>query len=75
MFYLDLFRCLHKHRVRYLLVLDAAFANAVIRDVGGVPVPLCGVNDMIALKQGTGRRQDADDIAHLQRLPGVNRNE
>jgi hypothetical protein len=61
--------------IHHPLDLDAAFANTMIREVSGVPVPLCGVNDMIALKQGTGRQQDAADVEHLQRILRIDRDE
>lgn len=54
--------------IKHPLDIDAAFASAVTRDVGGVPVPLCAIKDMIALKQNTGRRQDESDIEHLRRI-------
>jgi hypothetical protein len=37
-------------------------------------VRLCAVGDMITLKQGTGRRQDAADIEHLRRIQGIEGN-
>jgi hypothetical protein len=55
------------------LDFDAASARAAVRDAGGVPVRLASVEDMIALKANTGRRQDADDVAHLRRLRDVDR--
>ena len=72
MFYLDLFRCLHERGVRYLLAVDlnAAFGRAVIQMVDDAPVRIASIDDMIALKQDTGRRQDADDVEHLLRLKG-----
>ncbi len=54
--------------IRHSLNMDAAFAAAVQRDVGGVPVLLCAVKDMITLKQGTGRKQDQADVEHLRRI-------
>jgi hypothetical protein len=50
------------------LDFDAAHARGIDRDAGGVTVHLASVDDLIALKSGTGRRQDADDVAHLRRL-------
>lgn len=61
--------------IHHPLDIDAAFAAAVTRDVGGVPVPLCAVKDMIMLKQGTGRRQDVADVEHLRRIQGINGDE
>ncbi|MBI2312870.1 MAG: hypothetical protein HYU77_10250 [Betaproteobacteria bacterium] len=58
MFYLDLFRALERHRVRYLLV-------------GGLAMNLHGVaavEDLVKLKQDTGRSQDQDDVDLLKRI-------
>jgi hypothetical protein len=57
--------------IHHPLDLDAAFGRAVVRDIDGVPVPLCAVKDMITLKQGTGRRQDAADVEHLRRIQEI----
>lgn len=47
---------------------EAAFARAVIRDLNGLPLSLASIDDMIALKKGTGRAQDESDIEHLERI-------
>ena len=60
--------------VRHALDIEMAMAAASTRDVGGVPVRLCAIEDMIKLKEGTGRRQDAADIEHLRRIRGVSGN-
>jgi len=60
--------------IHHALDIDAAMAAASTRDVDGVPVRLCAVGDMITLKQGTGRRQDAADIEHLRRIQGIEGN-
>ncbi len=57
--------------IHHPLNIDAALAAAVSRDVDGVPVTLCSIRDMIALKRDTGRRQDEADIEHLRRLQGA----
>ncbi|MDD3518748.1 MAG: hypothetical protein PHQ14_10395 [Chromatiales bacterium] len=54
--------------IRHPLDIDAALARSERRDLDGVPVWLAAAEDMVRLKEGTGRRQDADDIAHLRRL-------
>lgn len=50
--------------------IEAAMERAVVRDLGGIPLSLAGIDDMIALKRGTGRSQDQSDIEHLERLRG-----
>ncbi len=54
--------------IQHPLDIESAFAAAITRDIDGVPVSLCGIRDLIALKQGTGRQQDAADVEHLRRI-------
>ena len=54
--------------IRHPLDIDAALGRAAVRQVGDVPVTLCAIDDLIALKQGTGRRQDESDVEHLRRI-------
>lgn len=54
--------------IHHPLDIDAALARAAVRQVDDVPVTLCAIDDLIALKQGTGRRQDESDIEHLRRI-------
>lgn len=54
--------------IQHSLDIESAFAAAITRDIDGVPVSLCGIRDLIALKQGTGRQQDAADVEHLRRI-------
>lgn len=54
--------------LKHPLDLDAAIGRAVVQAVADVPVRVASVDDMIALKQNTGRRQDEDDVDHLLRL-------
>jgi len=56
-FYLDLLRGVHEHQV-----LQGCARNQSVEST---------IN-MIALKQDTGRAQDESDVAHLQRLAGMN---
>jgi hypothetical protein len=56
--------------LRHPLDITAAIERAVVQTVDGAPVRIASVDDMIALKQNTGRRQDADDVEHLLRLKG-----
>ena len=75
LFYLDLFRCLHRRDVRYLLAggFEAAMSQALVQEVETVPICIASLDDMITLKQNTGRRQDQDDVEHLLRIKGSNR--
>lgn len=54
--------------IKHPLQMESALAAAVVRDVDGVRVPLCGIEDMIKLKSGTGRQQDEADVEHLRRI-------
>jgi hypothetical protein len=54
--------------ISHPLDFDAAYARRESRPVTDLEVSVASVKDMIALKQGTGRRQDADDVEHLMRL-------
>jgi len=56
--------------LKHSLDLDAAMERALVQTVEGVPIRIASVGDMIALKQNTGRRQDADDVEHLLRIKG-----
>lgn len=56
--------------IRHPLDIDAALTRAAVRQVGDVPVTLCAIDDLITLKQGTGRRQDESDVEHLRRIRG-----
>ena len=56
--------------LQHSLDFDAALKRAVVQDIDHVPVHIASVDDMIALKQNTGRRQDSDDVEHLLRLRG-----
>ena len=42
--------------------------RAVIMNIDGTLVPVCGINDLIELKRRAARPRDIDDIAHLQEL-------
>lgn len=42
--------------------------NVVRRRVGPLSVPVAGIDDLIALKTGTGRAKDALDIEELRKL-------
>jgi hypothetical protein len=46
--------------------MDVAFARALSRDVQGVRVVLAAIDDLILLKEHTGRAQDQADVEHLR---------
>ena len=50
--------------------LEKTFSRAVFRDVGTIRVPLASIEDMILMKEISGRAQDLADIEHLRRLAG-----
>ena len=77
MFYLDLFRALQEQKVRYLVVGGVAVnlhgAERMTMDVDlmiaqDVEISLAAVEDLVALKKGTGRAIDLSDINALHRL-------
>src|SRR5690349_15284270 len=57
--------------LKHDLDFAAALTRALVQTVNGVPINIASVEDMIALKQHTGRRQDQDDVEHLLRLKGA----
>lgn len=48
--------------------------RAVSMDIGGINVPVCAIQDLIAMKSGTGRAKDEEDIKYLQGLLDHNEN-
>lgn len=54
--------------IHHPLEFKKAFANAVQRDLGGTPVLLASLEDMITMKKAAGRAQDLSDITHLERF-------
>jgi hypothetical protein len=48
--------------------IEAALARTVWREVQGVRIPLISVEDLIRLKEKSGRAQDRSDIEHLRRI-------
>lgn len=53
--------------------IDLAFGRAVFRDLGSVKVALASVEDMISLKEKSGRAQDLADLEHLRRIQNEGR--
>ena len=54
--------------VRPPVAFDAAHGRRVVTSVDGVPVYLAAIEDMIALKTGTGRQKDEADILALRQI-------
>jgi hypothetical protein len=50
-----------------------AWKHRIEKDLGGVRLSLAAVDDLIAMKTGTGRQSDASDVAALQRLKDLGR--
>jgi predicted nucleotidyltransferase len=50
------------------LDIDAALKRVKLQKVGNCRVLLASIEDMIILKEKTGRAQDRADIEHLRRL-------
>jgi hypothetical protein len=56
--------------LKHPLDFDEALRRALVQEVENIPIRIASLDDMIALKQNTGRRQDQDDIDHLRRIKG-----
>lgn len=54
--------------VREPLDFRAMLADAVIKQLDGVPIPVVSIAHLIALKQAAGRPQDIDDIQALRAI-------
>lgn len=54
--------------VRPKVAFDAIYRNRVEKKIGGVLFKLVSVDDLIALKSGTGRNKDASDIVALNKV-------
>jgi predicted nucleotidyltransferase len=52
----------------HCLDFEAAHARAARVDAAGIPVTVASIEDLLAMKSETGRRQDAADVAQLRRL-------
>lgn len=54
--------------VREPFPFEQMVQRAEMIDIGGVTIPVCAINDLIAMKTGTGRAKDEEDIKYLQGL-------
>ncbi len=54
--------------VRPNVTFDSAWARHLDKALGDVHVRIAHIDDLIALKTGTGRQRDASDVAALERL-------
>ncbi len=52
--------------MRPAVPFDQIYRNRIEKDIGGVRLSLASIEDLIALKTGTGRKQDASDIEALK---------
>lgn len=52
--------------VRPALPFDRMYHNRIEKDIGGVRLSLASIDDLIVLKTGTGRKQDASDVEALK---------
>lgn len=54
--------------VQPAVAFDEAHARAVSMDLGGTPITVAAIEDLIRLKTGTGREKDRGDIDALKRV-------
>lgn len=54
--------------VKPVVPFEDAYLRRIEKDVGGFKVVLASLDDLIAMKTGTGRQSDASDIEALRRL-------
>ena len=52
--------------VRPAVPFEQMHGNRIEKEVGGVRLSLASIDDLISLKTGTGRKQDASDIEALK---------
>lgn len=52
--------------MRPALPFERMYRNRIDKDIGGVRLSLASIEDLITLKTGTGRKQDASDIEALK---------
>jgi hypothetical protein len=49
---------------------DELVADAVVAEPWGIPVRVCSLDRLIAMKRRAGRPRDEDDLAHLLQSSG-----
>jgi predicted nucleotidyltransferase len=52
--------------VRPAVPFERMVRNRIEKDLGGVRLSLASIDDLISLKTGTGRKQDASDVEALK---------
>jgi len=57
--------------VRPKVSFESMYQNRVEKVIGGVRFKLASIDDLIALKTGTGRNQDASDIVALNKVKQI----
>ena len=57
--------------VQPLVDFDLAWNRRIEKDLGGIHLSLATIDDLIALKTGTGRQRDAADIQALRQLRDI----
>ena len=50
---------------------ETMYRNRVEKDIGGVRFKLASIDDLIALKTGTGRNKDASDVVALNKVKRI----
>jgi predicted nucleotidyltransferase len=54
--------------VQPAVAFEEAHTRAVPMDLGGIPIAVAAIEDLIRLKTGTGRQKDQGDIDALRRV-------
>jgi predicted nucleotidyltransferase len=54
--------------VQPVVAFEDACRRAIVKDLGGFPVMIAAIEDLVRLKAGTGRQKDRADIDALERV-------
>ena len=57
--------------VRPKVSFETMYRNRIEKDIGGIQFKVASIDDLIALKTGTGRNQDASDIVALNKVKQI----